>query len=274
MRSLLGRKQALIMGIINLTPDSFSDGGQFNSVDAAVRHSEKLVEEGADILDVGGESTRPGANKVATQQELDRVIPVIEKIVQITEIPISIDTYKPSVMLAAVNAGAQMINDVNGLRSEGALQTVADVDVPVCLMHMLKQPNTMQTAPEYDDVVTEVIAFLLERRKACERAGISGDDVVIDPGIGFGKTLEHNLLLLRAVKRMQTETACRILIGVSRKSLIEEQLGRSLDERLPASLGLAVQSVLNGAKIIRVHDVRATYDAIRMAEAVRDVAYI
>lgn len=271
VRPLLRRKQAAIMGIINATPDSFSDGGQFNSVDSAVRHGLALVAEGADILDIGGESTRPGADRVTLQEELDRVVPVIEKLVQATEVPISIDTYKPSVMSAAINAGAQMINDVNGLRAESALQTAAQLDVPVCLMHMLKQPQTMQSAPKYIDVVAEVTAFLIGRRKACERAGMFGKDILIDPGVGFGKTLEHNLLLLQAVSRIKAETGCQILIGVSRKSLIEKQLGRSVDERLPASIGLAVQSVLNGAKILRVHDVRATHDAVRMAEAVRDV---
>ena len=272
IRPLLRRKNAAIMGILNATPDSFSDGGQFTSVDAAVRHALTMVEEGADILDIGGESTRPGADKVSVQQELDRVVPVIEKLRQITDTPISIDTYKPQVMQAAVRAGAQMINDVNALRAEGATALVSELGVPVCLMHMLKQPKTMQASPDYEDVVTEVIGFLNERRSACEAEGINAADIIIDPGIGFGKTLQHNLLLLKSVERLKVDTNCEVLIGVSRKSLIEKQLGRSVDERMPASLGLAVQSVLAGAKIIRVHDVRATHDAIKMVEAVRDVS--
>jgi len=258
------------MGVVNTTPDSFSDGGEFYATDAAVAHALALVEQGADILDVGGESTRPGAAKVSVQQELDRVIPVIEQLSKATQAPISIDTYKPEVMQAAVDAGAQMVNDVNGLQADGALSTVAQLDVPACIMHMQGQPQTMQSAPQYDNVTDEVIAFFHRRLDECKNAGIDSADIILDPGIGFGKTLKHNLLLLQNTAKLKAATECELLIGVSRKSLIDKQLSRSVDKRLPASLGLAVQSVLNGAKIVRVHDVRATFDAIRMVEAVRD----
>ncbi len=270
IRPLLRRPAAAIMGIINTTPDSFSDGGQFKSHDSAVRHGLSLVEQGADILDIGGESTRPGADKVSVDQELDRVIPVIDRLVQETPTPISIDTYKSEVMRAAVAAGAQMINDVNGLRSEGALDSAAELAVPVCIMHMQGQPQTMQAQPSYEDVVADIVGFFEQRVQAAKQAGIHTSDIVVDPGIGFGKTLNHNLLLLQQLPAIKSQIGCEVLIGVSRKSLIDKRLDRDVSERLPASLGLAVQSVLNGAKIVRVHDVRASFDAIRMAEAVRD----
>lgn len=260
------------MGIINTTPDSFSDGGSFLKADSAVRHGLKMLEQGADILDVGGESTRPGANKVALQQELDRVIPVIESLVAEIDAPISIDTVKPEVMHAAVSAGASLINDVNGLRAKGAIDVVASSGVPVCIMHMQGQPQTMQAQPEYQDVVTEVIAFFQTQIQACKQAGISTSDIVVDPGIGFGKTLAHNLSLLKAVPRLRSELASQVLIGVSRKSMFAKLLDRDVNQRLPASLGIAVQAVLNGAKIVRVHDVRETVDAIRSVEAVLSAA--
>jgi len=250
------------MGIINTTPDSFSDGGNFLSADLAVEHGLTLVEEGVDILDIGGESTRPGAQEVSLQMELDRVIPVIERLNVETPIPISIDTYKPEVMLAAVNAGASMINDVNALRTEGALAAVAKAQVPVCLMHMLGSPKTMQKAPTYENVVGEVIEFLNQQIEQCVQSGVARSDLIVDPGIGFGKTVPHNLLLLNSVSLIREKTACDVLVGVSRKTLM------SVEERLSASLGLAVQACLNGAKILRVHDVRATYDAVRSVEAV------
>ncbi len=271
VRPLLQSPRAAIMGIINTTPDSFSDGGLFNTTQAAVEHGLRLADEGAQILDIGGESTRPGATKVEEQEELDRVIPVIQRLVQRTEVPISIDTYKPTVMREAVNAGAQMINDINGLRAESAVKTAAELRVPVCLMHMQGSPQNMQLSPCYEDVIADVVGFFKQRISECEVAGIPNEDVVLDPGIGFGKNLEHNLLLLKHLPLQIVETGCQVLIGVSRKSLIDKQLGRSVEERLPASLGLAVQAALAGAKIIRVHDVRATLDAVRMAEAVRDV---
>jgi dihydropteroate synthase len=268
VRPLLSQNKALIMGVINTTPDSFSDGGRFNDRATAVRHALNLVDQGADILDIGGESTRPGANKVNVNEELDRVIPVIEALRKRTSIAISIDTSKPEVMLEAANAGASMINDVNGLRSNGAVEAAALTKLPVCVMHMRGNPETMQVKPIYRDVVAEVEQFFSDRLRAITNAGISIDDVILDPGIGFGKTLEHNLQLLKSVHQMRTTSGCEILIGVSRKSLIDKLLGRAVEQRLFASVGLAVQSVLNGAKIVRVHDVRETYDAIRAVEAV------
>ena len=258
------------MGVVNITPDSFSDGGRFNDVDSAVSHALELVEQGADIIDIGGESTRPGAEVVDVRREIDRVIPVIEAIVEQTSVPISIDTYKPKVMRAAVNAGASMINDVKGLQVDGAIEVVAQLEVPVCIMHMQGEPPTMQANPIYDNVTEQVERFFEQRLEVTDRAGIDRCDLIVDPGIGFGKTLKHNLQLLKSVSRLRSSTGCEVLIGVSRKSLIEKLLGRTINQRLPASLGLAVQSVLNGAKIVRVHDVRETYDALRAVEAVRN----
>ena len=271
VRSLLAHKPALIMGILNATPDSFSDGGQYNTLERALRYADSMIEAGADIIDVGGESTRPGADAIDLQEELDRVIPIIERLSREFDVPVSIDTYKPQVMRDAVRAGAQLINDVNGLRSPGAIQAVADCGVPVCIMHMQGSPKEMQHEPDYHDVVDEVIQFFNAQIAESISAGISKSDILVDPGIGFGKTLEHNLQLLKQIPRLIKETECQVLIGVSRKSLIDMQLDRPVEERLPASLGLGVQSVLNGAKILRVHDVRATYDAIRMVEAVQNV---
>lgn len=267
IQALLQRPQSVVMGIINVTPDSFSDGGLAFEAKSAVAQGLQMVADGADILDVGGESTRPGAEIVSLQQELDRVIPVIEQLLVETETPISIDTYKPEVMQAAVAAGASMINDVKALQTGSALTVAAKSKVPVCLMHMSGNPDTMQNSPVYDDVVTEVVEFLRLRVDSCLELGIARKDIIIDPGIGFGKTLEHNLQLLAAIPELK-KLSSSVLIGVSRKSMIDHLLGRSVDQRLPASLGLAVQSVLNGAKIVRVHDVRATSDAIRSVEAV------
>lgn len=266
--SLLQRPQAAIMGIINTTPDSFSDGGLFDTPEAALNHALQLVEQGADILDVGGESTRPGADKVSLQQELDRVIPVIESIRRETPTPISIDTHKPEVMREALNAGVDMVNDVNALRTDGAIEVVAQHNIPVCIMHMAGQPKTMQQQASYNDVLAQVVDFLKGRIDACSKVGIELDNILVDPGIGFGKTLEHNLRLLQNTSVFAEQTGCQVLIGVSRKSMIDGILDRPVEERLHASVALAVQAVLNGAKIVRVHDVRATYDAIRSVEAV------
>jgi len=268
IRPLLQRKQAAIMGIINTTPDSFSDGGRFVKPDAALKHALNLVEQGADILDIGGESTRPGAEIVSLQQELDRVLPIIEKLSAETDIPISIDSYKPDVMRAAIDAGASMVNDVNGLRADGAISVVSSANVPVCIMHKLGQPKTMQQAPQYSNVVDEVVDFLQRQIDACLAKSIELDDIVVDPGIGFGKTLQHNLALLNGVEYLRDKLSCNVLIGVSRKSMIDMILNRELSQRVSASVGLAVQAVINGAKIIRVHDVRQTYDAVRSIEAV------
>lgn len=268
IRKLLQRPSAVIMGIVNTTPDSFSDGGRFNTVDSAISHAHSLLEEGADILDIGGESTRPGAIQVSLQEELDRVIPVIESLCDDSEAIISIDTYKPEVMLEATKAGASMINDTNALRANGAVEIAAESSVTVCLMHMLGKPKDMQQQPQYEHVVDDVISFLKERVSVCRDAGISKSDIFVDPGIGFGKTLSHNLSLLKATPQLRQTTGCEVLIGASRKSMIDAILKRPVDQRLHASVGIAVQAVLNGAKIVRVHDVRASFDAIRCVEAV------
>ncbi len=270
--TLLERSQAAVMGIINTTPDSFSDGGLFAQATAAIEHGLRLVEQGADMLDVGGESTRPGADSVGVEQELDRVLPVIEGLRARTPVPISIDTSKAPVMQAAVAAGASFINDVTALQGRDALSTACAVQVPVCLMHMQGAPTTMQAQPQYQSVVDEVIAFLQMRIRDCEAQGIARAYICVDPGIGFGKTLEHNLQLLSALPYMRAQLGCALLVGVSRKSMIGAILGRDVHERLYGSLGLAVQSVLNGAKIVRVHDVQATVEAIRCVEAVQFAA--
>lgn len=256
-----------VMGILNVTPDSFSDGGLFTSRDQAVEHALKVIAEGADIIDVGGESTRPGAQAVSTQEELDRVVPVIEVLQAETTIPISIDTSKPQVMREAVAAGAGMINDVRALRADGALATAARLGVPVCLMHMLGEPRSMQVNPTYQDVVVEVREFLCARHQACLDAGIDKAKIVIDPGFGFGKTLEHNLELLRKLSEFRS-LGVPVLVGLSRKSMIGKALGLPVERRLHASVALAILAVRNGASIVRLHDVGATREAVRMVEAV------
>lgn len=270
LRRLLLRPEAAIMGILNVTPDSFSDGGRFIDESAALRQVELMVNEGADIVDVGGESTRPGAEQVSEQVELDRVLPVIEAIRKNFDTPISVDTSKPGVMCASMSVGAAMINDVNALQAEGAVEMAANSGAVVCLMHKQGDPSNMQDAPEYDDVVQEVGEFLQQRINACLKSGIDKANIMVDPGIGFGKTLEHNLHLLAHVDSLRAASGCDVLIGVSRKSLIDKLLKRQVSQRVSASVGLAVQAVLNGAKIVRVHDVAATYDAVRCVEAVKD----
>ncbi len=258
-----------IMGILNVTPDSFSDGGRYDRLDAALYHAERMVVSGADILDVGGESTRPGAQPVSEAEELDRVIPVIEALSARFEKPISIDTSKPAVMREAVVAGADMINDVNALRAEGAVAAAAEAGVPVCLMHMQGEPRTMQRSPRYDDVVTEVRDFLLERARVCEVAGIPRDAIVLDPGFGFGKTLEHNLELLRQLPVL-CATGYPVLAGISRKSMVGAITGREVDDRLAGSLAMALLALEGGARILRVHDVAETRDVLRVWVAVRE----
>ena len=265
-------KRSLIMGVLNVTPDSFSDGGKFDSLDAAIKQAENLAEEGADILDIGGESTRPGATAVSIQEELDRVIPVIEIIKKELDIAVSVDTSKHQVMSAAVIVGVDMINDVTALTDDNARQTVADSGLPVCLMHMQGKPRAMQENPRYDNVVVDVKNYLNRVADLCEQSNIASENIIIDPGIGFGKTLEHNLKLLAAIPEISA-FGYPVLIGVSRKSLIDQLLNRKVDQRLSASLGLAVQAVLNGADIVRVHDVQETYDAVRAVEAVASAIY-
>ncbi len=255
------------MGVLNITPDSFSDGGLFLGVDEAVSHGERMAAEGADIIDIGGESSRPGADAVSITQELDRVLPVIERLSRVVDCPISIDTCKPEVMSAAVNAGAGFINDINALQAEGAMAAALQLDVPVCLMHMQGKPETMQKDPCYENVTREVKTFLGGRITACIEAGLKQDKLVIDPGFGFGKSVAHNLELLRNLSQFK-DFGLPILAGLSRKSLIEKILGSAVDRRLPASLALAVMAVQNGANILRVHDVAETLDAVRITEAV------
>ncbi len=256
-----------VMGILNVTPDSFSDGGVFLSRENAVAHALRMAEEGADIIDIGGESTRPGAQPVSAREEMDRVIPVIEALRGKITLPISIDTSKPEVMRAAVAAGAGFINDVRALRDEGALEAAASLHVPVCLMHMQGEPRRMQENPRYRDVVSEIGDFLRARLQAAQAAGIPAQRLVIDPGFGFGKTLEHNLELLRGLKTLQSLGA-PILAGLSRKSLIGKALGLPVEGRLYASVALALMAVQNSARIVRVHDVGPTVEALRMWQAV------
>ena len=256
-----------VMGILNVTPDSFSDGGVFLSRETAVAHALLMAQEGADIIDIGGESTRPGAAPVSVQEEIDRVIPVIEALRGRVSLPISIDTSKPEVMRAAVMAGAGFINDVRALRDEGALEAAAELRVPVCLMHMQGEPRTMQDSPRYQDVVAEVAAFLRARMQAAQAAGIPPERLVIDPGFGFGKSLAHNLELLHDLRKLKSLGAV-ILAGLSRKSMIGKVLGLPVEQRLHASVALAVIAVQNGARIVRVHDVGPTVEALRMWSAV------
>jgi dihydropteroate synthase len=265
---ILDLSHPAVMGVLNVTDDSFSDGGRYRSLEAALAHGTAMVAEGARIIDVGGESTRPGAEPVPLQQELDRVLPVIEALTARVDAVISIDTMKPEVMTAAVDAGAGMINDVNALRSAGALQAAAATRAAVCLMHMQGSPRTMQTDPRYDDVVVEVDVFLRQRAQACLAAGIGADRIVLDPGFGFGKTLEHNLQLLAGMARI-TAGAFPVLIGLSRKSMLARLTGRPVEERLAGSLALHSIGTLHGARIIRAHDVRQTADAVAVAAAVR-----
>ncbi|MDQ3260962.1 MAG: dihydropteroate synthase [Burkholderiales bacterium] len=254
------------MGVVNVTPDSFSDGGKFLSASAAIDHAHRLIEDGADILDIGGESTRPGAESVGVDEELRRVIPVIEAIGD-HQVPISIDTMKPEVMQAAIQAGASMVNDVNALRADGALEACAKTEVGVCLMHMRGSPRTMQLDPTYIDVVAEVKVFLLKRAQLCQRAGVAAERIVIDPGFGFGKNREHNLTLLRHLNEFR-EMGYAVLAGLSRKSLLGKITGQEVVARMPASVAAAVLAVQNGAHIVRVHDVRATKDALAILHAV------
>ena len=257
------------MGVINVTPDSFSDGGRFANSAAAVSHALQMVEDGAGLIDVGGESTRPGAQGVSAEEEISRVIPVIEALAARTKVPISIDTSKPAVMTAAVRAGASMINDVRALREPGALEAAAGTDAAICLMHMQGEPRTMQAEPRYGDVVAEVCDFLRERAAACLASGIAGDRLVVDPGIGFGKRLEHNLALLAGLPAL-TGLGWPVLIGVSRKSMFGPLLGRAVDERVAGGVAVATAAVLAGASIVRTHDVAATVDAVKVAVALRE----
>jgi len=251
-----------VMGILNVTPDSFSDGGHFNQLERAMTHVRQMVAEGATLIDIGGESTRPGAPDVSEQEELDRVIPVVERMVAELEVMISLDTSKAAVMREGCAAGAHLINDVRALLEPGALAAAAVANVPVCLMHMQGQPRTMQAEPYYDDLLGEVRAFFDERIAACLAAGIEREQLLLDPGYGFGKTLAHNYQLLAQQEKL-LDYQLPLLVGMSRKSMIGNLLGRPVDERLAGSLACALIGMQRGARIIRVHDVRATMDALR-----------
>lgn len=265
-RFRLPLNRPLIMGIVNLTPDSFSSDGLGNDLEKAVAHARCQFEAGADILDIGAESSRPGAIPTPEDEELRRLIPLLERIAD-WGVPISVDTYKPAVMRAALAAGATMINDIAGLRYPGALEAVRDSDCAVCLMHMQGEPGTMQQAPEYRDVVAEVDAYLAGRLAVCREAGIAAERIVLDPGFGFGKTLEHNLVLFRALPQL-AGAGYPLLVGVSRKSMLGGITGRSVDQRLAASIAAAMLAAQKGAKILRVHDVAATVDALKVQAAI------
>lgn len=258
----LDLSQPRIMGILNITPDSFSDGSRFNQLDSALFHAEKMIAEGAAIIDVGGESTRPGAAYVSEQEELDRVVPVIEQLSQKLDVMISIDTYKPAVMAAACQAGAHLINDIKALQEPDALKIAAQSQALICLMHMQGEPQSMQNHPVYKDVVEEVSYFLNNRVAECLAAGIAPEKLLLDPGFGFGKTLEQNYELLGRLNEVQSDYP--LLIGVSRKSMIGNLLNRSVDERLAGSIAAALYALAQGARIIRVHDVQATCDAVNV----------
>jgi dihydropteroate synthase len=260
------------MGVLNVTPDSFSDGGKYSALDQALSRAMAMAEEGAGLIDVGGESTRPGAEAVGAEEEIRRVAPVIEALAKRVSLPISVDTSKPQVMSAALHAGASMINDVRALREPGALEAAAKSAAAVCLMHMQGEPRTMQQEPQYGDVVAEVRAFLQERLERCRAEGIANERLLIDPGVGFGKRLEHNLTLLASLPAL-LELRAPLLIGVSRKSMFGTLLGRPVDERLAGGLAAATAAVLAGASVVRVHDVRETVDAVRFAAALREIGF-
>lgn len=254
------------MGILNVTPDSFSDGGQWLGKSKAIQHALDMQDAGADIIDIGGESTRPGAQAVSLQQELDRVIPVIEAVAPRLSVPVSIDTSKPEIMREAVAAGAGMINDVYALRMDGAMEAAADLSVPVCLMHMQGEPRVMQDNPTYEDVTGEVKSFLLERAGHCERHGVLKQNIVLDPGFGFGKTLKQNMEIFHALPELAS-CGYPVLVGVSRKAMIGQLTGREVPARVPGSITAALLAAQSGAAIIRVHDVAETLDALKVGTA-------
>lgn len=259
-------QRPLVMGILNVTPDSFSDGGRYQGLEFAMERAEQMIKDGVDIIDIGGESTRPGSPSVSVPEELARVMPVIYALRELGY-ALSIDTCKPEVMREAIIAGADMINDINAFRAPGAIEAVADSDVGLCIMHMQGTPQDMQSQPVYQDVVEEVIAFLRERVEALLAAGVARDRVTIDPGFGFGKTVEHNVTLLRSISHMQRELGLPVLAGLSRKSMIGALTGRPVEQRLGGSLGGALAAVAQGARIVRVHDAAETADALKVWNA-------
>jgi len=259
-------QRPLVMGILNVTPDSFSDGGRYQGLEFAVERAEQMIKDGVDIIDIGGESTRPGSPSVAVDEELRRIMPAIYALRELGY-PLSIDTCKPEVMREAIIAGADMINDINGFRAPGAIEAVKDSDCGLCVMHMQGTPQDMQAQPEYVDVVADVIAFLRERIDALLAAGVARERITIDPGFGFGKSVEHNYALLRSINRMESELGLPVLAGLSRKSMIGAVTGRSVEQRLAGSLAGALAAVAQGARIVRVHDVAETVDALKVWQA-------
>jgi len=257
----------VVMGILNLTPDSFSDGGLYLDPAVAVSRAQQMIEEGADIIDIGGESTRPGAQPLTAEEEVSRVVPVISALRAVSAIPISVDTSKPEVMAAAVEAGANLINDVRALQEKGALEMAASLNVPVCLMHMQGQPRSMQNNPEYKNVVEDVAVFLQQRIALCQQAGIDQQQMMVDPGFGFGKNLDHNLALLKHLSEF-VKMGFPVLVGTSRKSMLGHITGAEVDQRLAAGLATTVLGYQTGARLFRVHDVKATVDALKVCYAV------
>ncbi|MBN8239247.1 dihydropteroate synthase [Marinobacter nauticus] len=258
-----------VMGILNVTPDSFSDGGRFNSRESALVRARQMVSDGASFIDVGGESTRPGASEVSTQEELDRVCPVVEAIAKELDTVISVDTSNPVVMAETARLGAGLINDVRALQREGAPEVAAKAGIPVCIMHIQGEPDTMQDDPRYRNVRRDVSSFLTERMRVAEQAGVRADNIILDPGFGFGKSVEHNYQLLATLEQLHI-LGHPLLVGVSRKSMLGAVTGRDVNERLPASLAAATISAMKGASILRVHDVRETVDAVRIVTAVKE----
>ncbi|MFO7992226.1 MAG: dihydropteroate synthase [Thermoplasmata archaeon] len=258
------------MGVLNVTPDSFYDGGDFDSLEKAVEQAVKMEKEGASVIDIGGESTRPGSEKISLEEELDRVIPVIEAVKEKVNVPISIDTYKPEIAEAAVESGAEIVNDIYALRKKGMARTVAELDVPVIIMHMQGTPETMQDNPSYDDVITEVYGFLQYRAKEAEKAGISPENIVIDPGIGFGKRTEHNLEIINRLDEF-TCMGYPVLLGASRKRYLAGVLDKDVDERLFGTVAVSALAVSKSVSILRVHDVEENLDALKTIRAITEV---
>lgn len=265
--SVAATSRPLVMGILNVTPDSFSDAGKYHALDTAISHAEEMIAAGVDIIDIGGESTRPGSQPVSLQDELDRVMPLVYALRDCGK-PLSIDTYKPEVMRETVAAGADMINDINGFRAPGALAVLAESDCALCIMHMQKDPQSMQLKPEYQDVVADVSTFLHERIAAIAQMNIARDRLCIDPGFGFGKSLAHNIALLKNIGQLQTSLDLPLLAGLSRKSMLGALLDKPVEQRLAGSLAAALAAVANGARIVRVHDVAETVDALTVWHAI------
>ncbi len=266
-KSIFGKENCQIMGILNVTPDSFFDGGNYSDKNKAIERGIQLAEEGADVIDIGGESTRPGSERISAEKELENILPVIEELAPLIDVPISVDTYKPKVAEEAINSGAEMINDVFGLRTDEMAETIAKLDVPIAIMHMQGTPKNMQDNPEYDDVVSDICSYFHERIKYALDSGVKRENIILDPGIGFGKKLEHNLEILNRLDEF-TSLGCPLLLGASRKSFLGQILEKEAEERLYGSLAVAAKAVKKGVSILRVHDVKETLDVVKTIEAV------